>query len=102
MTEESVIDASQSRYGPISFAAALANVFVVEIVTWLFVLPMPPLALIVFPASLAYTALCAAIGKAPGKIGQAGRGMLLGSLASPLSLIIFIPAFIIAHAIGPI
>ncbi|WP_346425763.1 hypothetical protein [Mycobacterium sp. IS-1264] len=102
MTEESVIDTSKSRYGPISFVAAFANVFVVEVVTWLFVLPMPPLALIVFPASLVYTVLCAVVVKAPGKIGQAGRGMLVGSLAGPLSLIIFIPAFIIAHAVGPI
>jgi hypothetical protein len=90
------------RYGPVGFAAALVNILIVDLATWLVVLPLPPLAMLVLPISLAYTGLCAVLAKAPGKWGETGRGMLIGSLAAPLSLIVFIPAFIIAHAIGPI
>ncbi len=72
---------------------ALVHILVVDLATWLFVFPMPPLALFVLPVSLAYMAIGAIIAKGPGKLGQAGRGMLIGSLSGPLSLIIFIPAF---------
>lgn len=35
-------------------------------------------------------------------MGQVGREMMIGSLSGPISLLIFIPTFIVAHAIGPI
>nr|WP_231974918.1 hypothetical protein [Mycobacterium sp. E1747] len=73
-----------------------------DFVTWLFVLPLWPLVFIVLPATLVYIGVGALIGLASGRLGQIGRGMMIGSLSGPLSLLIFIPAFVIAGAIGPI
>jgi hypothetical protein len=101
MTDKSAALAN-ARYGPVSFAAALVNILVVDLATWLFVIPLPPIALLVLPISLAYMGICAVMVKAPGKWGEVGRGMFIGSLAAPLSLTVFIPAFAIAQAIGPI
>jgi hypothetical protein len=102
MTDDSTMRVSNYRYGPLTFAVAIVHVFVVDLTTWLFVLPMWPFVFIVLPITLAYVAISALIARAPGRWGQVGRGMMIGSLSGPLSLLIFIPAFIIAQAIGPI
>lgn len=102
MTDELAADPSDGRYGPLSFAVALVHVLVVDLATWLFVLPLWPMVIFVLPITLAYAAVCALIARGPRKTGQIGRGMLAGALSGPLSLLIFFPAFIIAHAIGPI
>lgn len=91
-----------NRYGALTFAVAIAHVFVVDFVTWLFVLPMWPLVIVVLPVTLAYIGVSALIARTSGRCGQIGRGMMIGSLSGPLSLVIFIPAFVIAAAIGPI
>lgn len=93
---------TDNRYGPLTFAVAILHVFVVDFVTWLFVLPIWPLVLIVLPATLVYVGIGALVARASGRLGQIGRGMMIGSLSGPLSILIFIPAFIVAHAIGPI
>ncbi|WP_084188072.1 hypothetical protein [Mycobacterium paraffinicum] len=80
----------------------MAHVFVVDFATWLLVLPLWPLVFIVLPATLVYIGVGALIAQASGGLGQIGRGMVIGSLSGPLSLLIFIPAFVIAGAIGPI
>ncbi|ORB73532.1 hypothetical protein [Mycobacterium scrofulaceum] len=74
----------------------------VDLVTWLFVLPMWPLVIVVLPVTLSYIGIGAVIARASGRWGQIGRGMMIGSLSGPLSLLIFIPAFVLANAIGPI
>ncbi|OBI94826.1 hypothetical protein [Mycobacterium sp. 1465703.0] len=74
----------------------------VDLVTWLIVVPMWPFVIFVLPITLAYIAISALISRAPGRLGQVGLGMVFGSLSGPLSLLVFVPAFIIAHAIGPI
>ncbi|OCB35316.1 hypothetical protein [Mycobacterium parascrofulaceum] len=74
----------------------------VDLITWLFVLPMWPFVFIVLPVTLLYVGVGALVARASGRWGQIGRGMMLGSLSGPLSLLIFIPAFVIANAIGPI
>jgi hypothetical protein len=33
---------------------------------------------------------------------EVGRGMLIGCIAAPLTIAVFIPAWIIAKAVGPI
>ncbi|OBI35831.1 hypothetical protein A5709_17750 [Mycobacterium sp. E1386] len=101
MTEQRRVGAS-THYGPLTFAVAIAHIFVVDLVTWLFVLPMWPLVIIVLPVTLAYIGVSALIARASGRCGQVGRGMLIGSLSGPLSLLIFGAAFVIAHAIGPL
>ncbi|MGD1255994.1 hypothetical protein ACKUT9_17290 [Mycobacterium seoulense] len=102
MTDKRAVGTSNNRYGPLSFAVAIAHVFVVDLVTWLFVLPLWPLVFVVLPVTLAYVGVSALIARASGRCGQIGRGMMVGSLSGPLSLLIFIPAFVIAHAIGPL
>lgn len=91
--------ASDDRYGPLSFAVALAHILVVDGATWVL---MPWSIVFVLPEALIYMAISAVIARGPGKVGQVGRGMLLGSLSGPLSLIVFISGWAIAHAIGPI
>jgi hypothetical protein len=86
------------RYGPVSFVVALAHVLVVDLVTWLF-LPLFVLGIYALPLLLGYMAVAALIAKAPGKVGQAGRGMLIGCLSGPLTLIIFVPLWLLAKAI---
>lgn len=58
----------------------------------------------VLPVVLVYIAISAFVAWAwpSGVVGQLGRGMFIGSLSGPLSLIIFGAAWAIAHAIGPI
>jgi hypothetical protein len=93
---------SINRYGALTFVTAMIHVFVVDLATWLFVLPMWPFLIFVLPITLVYVAVSALITRAPGRWGQVGRGMMIGSLSGPISILIFIPAFVVAHAIGPI
>jgi hypothetical protein len=101
MTDESAIDLTKNRYGPVSFLVAVAHILVVDLATWLYI-PLFILEVFALPVLLVYMAIAGLIAKRPGKVGQAGRGMLIGSLSGPLTLIIFIPAWIIAQAIGHI
>lgn len=102
MTDRRFVGEQNDRYGPLTFAIALVHLFVVDLITWLIVVPMWPFVVFVLPITLAYIALSAIIARAPGRWGQVGRGMMIGSLSGPISLLIFIPTFIVAHAIGPI
>ncbi|MGD1283460.1 hypothetical protein ACKUUI_22130 [Mycobacterium seoulense] len=99
MADESLTGPSKSRYGPVTFLVALFHLLIVEVATWLF---MPYSIVFVLPIVLIYMAIAALVMRAPGITGQIGRGMLIGSLSGPLSLIIFGAAWTIAHAIGPI
>ena len=101
MAEGLVIDPSTTRYGPVGFAAAMVNILVLEFVTWLFI-PWLTLAFFALPVILVDLAVSAMLTKCAGKFGQAGRGMLIGCISAPVSLVIFISAIIIANAIGPI
>jgi hypothetical protein len=92
MAEGLVIDPSTTRYGPVGFAAAMVNI----LVPWLI------LAFFALPVILVDLAVSAMLARCAGKLGQTGRGMLIGCISAPVSLVIFIPAIIIAHEIGPI
>lgn len=102
MTDQPLVGTRNKRYGPLTFAVALLHVFVVDFVTWLFVLPMWPFVFIVVPVTLVYLGISALIARGSGRWGQIGQGMMIGSLSGPLSLLIFIPAFVVAGAVGPI
>lgn len=99
MADESLIPVSKSRYGPVTFVVAILHVFIVEFTTWLF---MPYSIVFVLPVVLIYMAISALVMQAQGTMGQIGRGMLIGSLSGPLSLLVFGAAWAIAHSIGPI
>nr|WP_231122320.1 hypothetical protein [Mycobacterium intracellulare] len=102
MTGNETMHTSMGLYGPLTFAVAMVHVFAVDLATWLIVLPMWPFVFIVLPTTLAYIGVSALVARAPGRWGEVGRGMMIGSLSGPLSLLVFIPAFIIAGAIGPL
>ncbi len=99
MADDSLIPGSKSRYGPVAFVVAILHVFTVEFTTWLF---MPYSIVFVLPVVLIYMAVSALVMQAQGTMGQIGRGMLIGSLSGPLSLLVFGAVWVVAHAIGPI
>lgn len=63
---------------------------------------MPYSIVFVLPVVLVYMAIAALITQARGPTGQIGRGMLIGSLSGPLSLLTFGAVWAIAHAMGPL
>lgn len=84
------------RYGPRSLVAALATIMIVETATWVW-LPL-------WIANLFFFAIASAVvvpiglfmSQLPDEIGQAGRGILAGYLATPLTIVIaLIPAGLI-------
>ncbi|OCB42993.1 hypothetical protein A5677_07055 [Mycobacterium malmoense] len=99
MADEPVTEAAKSPYGPITFLVAVLHVLVVEFATWLF---MPYSIVFVLPVVLCYLAISALVMRGRGQLGRIGRGMFIGSLSGPLSLIIFGAAWAIANAIGPL
>ena len=99
MADEPTIRVAKSSYGPVTFGVAVLHIFIVEFTTWLF---MPYSIVFVLPVVLIYMAIAAVVMQASGRMGQIGRGMLIGSLSGPLSLLIFGAVWAIAHAIGPI
>ncbi|MGV0742285.1 hypothetical protein [Mycolicibacterium sp. XJ870] len=68
--------------------------------TWIF---LPWIVVAIFflvPFFLVVLASSAVVARRPGKVGQAGNGIFIGTLSGPLSLLIFIPAFLVASATG--
>jgi hypothetical protein len=98
---DSATNTLKDRYGPLSFVVALVHILIAGLFTWfsiVYLSLLPPVSI----GYIVYLAISALVAMGQGKIGQVGRGMLIGSLSAPLSLIVFIPVLIIAHAIGPI
>lgn len=91
--------ATTSRYGAVGFSAALANTLVLDFATWV-LLPWLYMAVLVLPILLVDVLISVVASRRGGKVGQAGRGLLVGCLSGPLSLIIFIPALILVTAAG--
>lgn len=99
MTYGMAADRSNGRYGPLGFAVTLLHILVVDGTTWMF---MPYSIVLVLPAVLGYMTISAVVARGQGRVGQVGRGMFLGSLSAPLSLVIFALAWAIAKTIGPL
>jgi hypothetical protein len=88
-----------SSYGPVTFLAALVNILVVETAVWYF-LPWFALAVFVLPLLLIDLALAAVLRSRPGVAGQVGRGMLIGLVAAPVALAVFLPGLMLVQAMG--
>ncbi|WP_156442372.1 hypothetical protein [Mycobacterium sp. IS-1556] len=90
---------SAARYGPATFVAALGNTLVVGLATWYFI---PWFALVVFtiPLLLLDFAIGVVFVTRPGAMGQVGRGMLIGLIAAPLTLLLFLPGLLLVQAIN--
>lgn len=90
---------SIDRFGPVGFAAALANILVIEFAIWT-LLPWVYLAVFVIPLLLLDVAVSVFLRGRPGTLGEIGRGMLVGCIAGPAALAFFIPLYFLAAATG--
>ena len=84
-------------YGPWGFAAASLNILVIEFATWV-LLPWVFLAIILIPLVLADLAISAVLKSRPGKVGEVGRGMMIGCIAAPAAAVFFIPLYFLVQA----
>lgn len=91
----------QWRYSPAGFAALALNILALEFVTWVlmatawFLLPIVALPVLVIDALGAW-----ALSRRGGTAAQVGRGMLIGCLAPVLTVLIFVPGWIITRNLG--
>jgi hypothetical protein len=85
-----------ARYGSLSFIAVLTNTLAMDFAVWLF-LPLLYGEIIVLPILLIDLIISVVVSRYPGNVGQFGRGLLIGCLSGPLSLIIFIPVLFLAN-----
>lgn len=99
MVSESATGPSAQRYGPITFFAALANSLFVSLATWYF-LPWFALAVFVLPILVADLVAGAALATRSGTMGHVGRGMLVGLIAAPMTLLVFLPGLLLVQELG--
>jgi hypothetical protein len=89
-----------TRYGPLGFVAALVNILLVNLCLWLFVAGMLGGYEFYVPVILVDLLVAFVLALRRGVSAQIGRGMLIGWLSGPLSLVVFIGLFSIGKAIG--
>lgn len=100
MVNDLAADAGTGRYGLAGFATALITILVVDFVTWIC---LPWIVVAIFflaPFYLLALAGSALLARRPTRAGQIGRGMFIGAIAGPLSLLFFLPAFLAVGAMG--
>ncbi|MBB3750611.1 hypothetical protein FHT44_003106 [Mycolicibacterium sp. BK634] len=91
----------ERRYSAAGFAALTLNVLGLEFLVWVvmvtawFLLPIVALPALVIDALTAW-----ALTRRGGTAAQVGRGMLIGCLAPILTMLIFIPGWIITRNLG--
>lgn len=100
MTNESSVVPSQNRYGALSFAAALVNILVLNSVLWVLFIWTFWGYQFLLPLLLVDLAISAVLNLSSGPFGSVGRGMLLGWISVPVSLLIFGAGLAVASAIG--
>ena len=93
------MQSSNERYGPATFVAAVVNTLVVSFATWYFI-PWFALAVIAVPVLLLDLAVGAILRTRPGTTGRVGRGMLIGMIACPLTLLLFVPGLLLVQALN--
>lgn len=97
MTNEPV---ATSKYGPAGFVAALLHIFVVNFVSLVLVVFAFPVLLYFAPILFGDLLVSVVLTTRPAKLGQIGRGMLIGWLSAPVSVVLFVSVFIAGKAIG--
>jgi hypothetical protein len=91
-----------ARYGPAGFVAGLLTMLVLEFLTWVLLAVWYVLPVVVLPILIVVGLVAYRLTTARGTVAQIGRGMLIACAAAPLTIAIFIPAYIFAHAVPPI
>ena len=99
MVGESTTNPSAQRYGPITFFAALGNTLLVSLATWYF-LPWFALVVFVLPILLVDLVAGATLATRSGTMGHVGRGMLVGLIAAPMTLLVFLPGLLLVQDLG--
>ncbi|KUI34682.1 hypothetical protein AU195_09165 [Mycobacterium sp. IS-1496] len=79
--------------------AAVVNTLVVEFAVWIF-LPWFVLAIYVLPLLLVDLVIALILRSRVGASGQIGQGMLIGLIAAPAALALFLPGLMLAQASG--
>ncbi|MGV9800505.1 hypothetical protein ACWDTP_20905 [Mycobacterium sp. NPDC003449] len=97
MTNEAV---AQEKYGPAGFVAALVHIFILNFATLVIAAVAFPVLFYFAPILLGDLLVSVVLMTRPAKLGQIGRGMLIGWLSAPVSLILFASVFIVGKAIG--
>ncbi len=91
----------QRRYSAAGFVALTVNVLALEFLTWVlmvtawFFLPIIAAPVLIVDALIAW-----ALTRRGGTAAQIGRGMLIGCLAPVLTVLIFIPGWIITRNVA--
>ncbi|MCG7578820.1 hypothetical protein [Mycolicibacterium sp. OfavD-34-C] len=86
-------------YGPATFVSALVNVLIVEVALWLTV-PWIALAVFVVPLLVVDVVVATILKSRSGTLKQVGQGMLIGLIAVPATLVLFLPGLILTQALG--
>lgn len=97
MTNEAV---APEKYGPAGFVAALVHIFLVNFTALALAVVAFPVLLYFLPILLGDLLVSAVLTTRPAKLGQIGRGMLVGWLSAPVSVIFFASVFVAGKAIG--
>lgn len=99
MVNNAAAQPRKPNYGPVTFAAALGNILLVEFCVWVF-LSWFVLAVYVVPLLVIDLVVAAVLKSRPGTSGQVGRGTMIGLIAAPATLALFLPAFLIVQTMG--
>ena len=94
--------AATGLYGPVTFAAAGINVLLLDFVTWVYLLAWYMIPVIVVPVVVVDALIAWGMTRGRGAVVQVGRGMLVGCLVAPLTVVIFTATWAIAHALGSV
>ncbi|MGE4024079.1 hypothetical protein [Mycolicibacterium sp.] len=89
----------QTDYSPATFIASLVNILVVMLAVWVF-LPWLALLVVVLPLLLVDLALAVVLRSRQGRLGQVGQGMLIGLIAAPVAVVVFVLGLVIGQAAG--
>jgi len=91
---------SKSRYGALSFAAALVNILLLNCILWMLFIWSFWGYEFLLPSLLIDLVMSAALNVFAGPLGRVGRGMLIGWISVPVSLFVFGTGLAIANALG--
>lgn len=89
----------QTDYGPATFIAALGNILVVVFAVWVF-LPWFALLVVVLPLLIVDVGLAVVLRSRQGLLRQVGQGMLIGSIAAPSVVVLFVLGVMIGQSTG--
>ncbi|TGD84695.1 hypothetical protein BayCH28_25230 [Mycolicibacterium sp. CH28] len=89
------------RYGRTTFAAFAINVLLLQFMTWVLLTTAPYfIPVIALPVTILDALIAWALTRREGRTAQIGRGLAIACLTPLLTLLIFIPGWIISRNFG--